>query len=317
MANDGWRYVRGAENASEFLPDPQGHVYHGSCQELALLGAAHAIDPARWPLTGASLAGIVREMHENWYQGSDGKWYPYGDAGGTSAPNAARWWLTRHGYPLVEFPVRQLADVLSTYGGRYSLILEYAWGQNLPGDEPTLRYHFNCLVGFNEQTGEVAAIDGDNLIVRRSATGHGPLCAYSTHNIVDAKPVNICMVKAVPMLDMSNTAAAKYFQEQKDGSWLCPSTGFNLHGGILAHYRSQPYNDAGITLYGLPLGPETPIPGMKNGQVAQLCERAVIIWDKPREYDDPPGSEGECYTAHLDSGIGQKLAASLPKAKAS
>jgi hypothetical protein len=295
---DGWRRIRGAQNMKEFQPDRHGHVFHGTCQETAVLGGLHAVDPDNWPMNGNTLGDITHE----WIQ------YGYADSSGASAPRAARWYLPRHGFAFFEVATARLADALATYGGIYPVVVEYAAaGVGLPGDERGVQFHYNCVVSYNTLSHNVECVDGDNIIVRRSPDGYGPLAPYSLSNLQNAHPVNVLVIKRVHMLDFSDEMVKKYYQDKGGNEWFCPKTGQTLHGGILDYYKSIPAQHGGLTTHGLPLTPEVPIANSTGGAVAQLCERGVIIYDPDRSVDDPPGSEDKEYNGHVEQGIGKQL----------
>lgn len=291
--------LRFAQDMSEFMPGLRGEVYHGSCQQLALLGALHAVRPDMFAMNGANLASTVRWMQNTGYTDATG-YHPYASASGASAPRAGRAFLTAGGWPYQEYPVKELEDTIKTFGGRMPIIVEYAHGVNLPGDEVGLEYHYHCIVGYDAETNTVLSVDGDNAIVRRSASGYGPLCSYSTHSVEAAAPINVLVLKVGNMIYLSQPEVSKYYRADKDGNWVCPSTGHSIMAGsMLDYYRTMPFDLSGLSALGLVLTDEMPIAGTKQAKI-QVYERGALAYDPAREYDDPPGVEGKVYLAHVD-----------------
>lgn len=102
---------------------------------------------------------------------------------------------------------------------------------------------------------------------------------------------------------LSTQAASNYFEARSDTVWTCKQTNIDVHDAILAFYRAfgagqGTYN--GLSLLGLPLSPETPVPG-KPGVTLQRFERGVVAYDPARIYDTPPGVNGPCYLVHIDA----------------
>lgn len=286
-----WRDLFSPQNMKEFQPDAHGHVFHGCCQQLAILGALHAVDPVHWPMDGATLGTIVHWTIDR----------GLASASGASAPRAARAFFTAHGIPYQEYPVSQLDSVIDTYGGRYGIIVEYTQAHNLPGDEQGVFVHYNCVVGVNTIDKSVHAVDGDNIVVRAPASGYGPLCLYSRAHLHAASPCNIMLVRKAHMIDLSNSTVAYYFEQVSNG-WRCKQTGQVIQSGsMLDFYRTMPNDMGGLHDLGLPLTGEIPVSGT-NAKV-QVYERGALAYDPQRQVDDPPGVEGDVYLAHVDKGV--------------
>lgn len=105
-------------------------------------------------------------------------------------------------------------------------------------------------------------------------------------------------------IDLTTPRVSNYFESSGD-LWHCKQTGFLVGQGILAFYQKFG-GDAlcGLTYLGLPLSNELPVSG-RSGVVYQHFERAVAVYDPGRLIDNPPGSTGSVYLAHIDSGIGE------------
>lgn len=293
--------LRYAQDMKEFMPSARGIVYHGSCQQLALLGGMHAVRPDLFPMDGAHLGYTVQWMINA----------GLAEPSGSSKPRAGRAWLTAGGWPFQEYPVSELDATIATFGGRMPIILEYAHGANLPGDEVGLEYHYNCIVGYDPDTQEVLSVDGDNAIVRRSPSGYGPLCSYSTHQLHDAVPVNVLVIKVGNMISLNQPEVAKYYRDDGKGNWNCPTTGYTIQAGsMLDYYRTMPYDLSGLSALGLVISDEIAIPGTEAK--VQLYERGAIAYDPKREYDNPPGNEGKVYLAHVDKNPALALLKKIP-----
>lgn len=287
------RLLSHAQNMKEFMPDDHGHVFHGSCQQLAMLGALHAVRPNDWPMNGATLGNIVHWTID----------HGLADASGASAPRASRAFFAAYGVPYQEYPVSQLDDVIDTYGGRYPIKLEVSKAYNLPGDEAGVQFHYLTLVGADTVDKTVRAVDGDNLVVRRSPDGYGPLNIYTRDNLHAAAVVNLMVVRWTFMITLSDPTVQKYFHQSGDGKgWTCNQTGMQIMAGsMLDFYTSLPYDMNGLWALGLPLTNEIPVAGT-NAKV-QVYERGAIAYDPQRQVDDPPGVEGDVYLAHVDKGV--------------
>jgi len=105
-------------------------------------------------------------------------------------------------------------------------------------------------------------------------------------------------------IDLTNPTVASHFSGTDNTMWTCKN-GFVIGHAILDFYRKFG-GDAlcGLTHLGLPTGVENGIAG-KIGTVYQRFERGVLIYDPSRLIDNPPGSTGPVYMAHIDSGVGQ------------
>jgi hypothetical protein len=101
------------------------------------------------------------------------------------------------------------------------------------------------------------------------------------------------------MLDLSDPVVSRYFSDGGNGAWKCKNNGVILHGGILTFYRSY----GGPALLGLPTAGEN---YSQAGAAYVVCERALIIYDPNRRYDNPP-IEGPCYLIHLDSDLAKNI----------
>lgn len=107
---------------------------------------------------------------------------------------------------------------------------------------------------------------------------------------------------------------SQYFTEiEKDQRWRCKQTGQDIAYGILAFYRTfGQVGLNGLSIFGLPLSDENPVPHTKVATV-QLCERGAILYDPQKEVDVVPGLSGPCYPAHIDSGLARQLIMTLTK----
>lgn len=285
------RQLYSPQNMKEFMPDAHGHVFHGSCQQLAALGALHAVDPANWPMDGATLGTIVHWTID----------HGLASASGASAPRAMRAYFSAHGILYQEYPVAQLDAVIDTYGGRFPIIVEYTQAHNLPGDEQGVFVHYHCIVGVHTTDKSVRAVDGDNILVRAPASGYGPLCVYSRASLHAASPCNIMLVRKAHMIDLNDPDVAKYYQSDAAG-WKCKQTGYIIHtGSMLDFYRTMPSDKGGLHDLGLVLSDEIPVSG--SSAKVQVYERGALAYDPQRQVDDPPGVDGDVYLAHVDKGV--------------
>lgn len=101
------------------------------------------------------------------------------------------------------------------------------------------------------------------------------------------------------MLDLNDPIVSRYFTDGGNGTWKCRNTGVTLLGGILTFYRSY----GGPALLGLPLAGEN---YSQPNAAYVVCERAIIMYDPNRHYDNPP-IEGSCYLVHLDGDLGKQI----------
>lgn len=185
--------------------------YHGDCGELATLAALHPLDPARWPLTLATLNQMVADEIK------------VGDAdpalsGGQNIPHLDDY-LRRMGIehttycsyagplpgnaPFKPFSLDELhIELKMTADPGLRLcpdIIEWANGGALPGDESGVRYHYSAKGGVDtgpNDDGNPAHgagylfADGDN---RASGATPGDPIRYTWlssdgHDVVHAQP---------------------------------------------------------------------------------------------------------------------------------
>jgi N-acetyl-anhydromuramyl-L-alanine amidase AmpD len=101
------------------------------------------------------------------------------------------------------------------------------------------------------------------------------------------------------VLDLNDPVVSRYFTDGGNGTWKCKKNGVVLLGRILIFYRSY----GGPALLGLPLAGED---YSQPDAAYVVCERAIIIYDPHRRYDNPP-IEGPCYLIHIDGGLGKQI----------
>jgi N-acetyl-anhydromuramyl-L-alanine amidase AmpD len=102
-----------------------------------------------------------------------------------------------------------------------------------------------------------------------------------------------------------STPGVSQFFEGTATSWKCKQTGYTIDFGGLIFYRTFGNRGlCGLDHMGLPTSAAIGIPG-KPGVVFQRFERVVLVYDPKRIYDNPPGSVGDFYLAHIDQGITQ------------
>ena len=92
-----------------------------------------------------------------------------------------------------------------------------------------------------------------------------------------------------------------YFTDLGNGVWHCTKTGVALGHAILDFYRSTgdaPY--FGLALYGLPRTNEIAVSKSLAGVVLQVFERGVLYYDPAHMLDNPLGTAGAVYPAHID-----------------
>jgi hypothetical protein len=98
------------------------------------------------------------------------------------------------------------------------------------------------------------------------------------------------------MLDLAQVSG--FFAQDGDG-WKCKQNGITIWGAMLPYYRSLPgpAGQSGVLPFpGLPVRDKQYI-----GDVAfMVCERAVLVYDPNRSFDNPAGAQGPCYLAHID-----------------
>lgn len=105
-------------------------------------------------------------------------------------------------------------------------------------------------------------------------------------------------VTIMTTIDLTDHNVARYFSAVSQDQWRCTQTGFTVHDGILAFYRSFGQDAyCGLTHLGLPLSDEIPIDG-PPGVVKQQFERGWVCYDPTHAIDDPPGA-GDVYIMHL------------------
>lgn len=290
VASTPLRQLHSPQNMKEFMPDAHGHVFHGSCQQLAMLGGLHAVDPSGYPMNGKTLGDIVHWTID----------HGVASASGSSAPRAARAYFSAHGIAYQDYTVSQLDAVLATYGGRMPIIIEVSRAYNLPGDEKGVQNHYICAVGFNTADKTVPCVDGDNIVVRRSPDGYGQLNVYKLSDIHNAAPIHVMLVRKTLMIDLSDPAISKYYQQVSAG-WQNKQNGVIIQtGSMLDYYRTMPNDEAGLHDLGLVLSDEIPVSG--TSAKVQVYERGALAYDPQRQIDDPPGVDGDVYLAHVDKG---------------
>lgn len=282
-----------AANMSEFVYAPISHLNrHATCGELAILGGLHAVHPDVWPLTGLQLDLITRDMIAHGQAG---------DPQGASTAGDLVAYLGRRGYHCTYIPVSDLHTQLDAWGGIMPVVIEYSEAGRLPGDEAGVQFHYNTVVGWDKDAAHGTFVDGDNIVVRRSSDGYGPLVWYSWDQVMAARPYTAFRIEVGFRLDISQPEVARYYDQVSATEWKCKANGFLVHGAILDFYRtiSAPY--AGLTVLGLPKTNEIALGGAMPGEdVFQVFERGVLVYDPSRAYDFPPGAAVEVYFGHLD-----------------
>lgn len=105
---------------------------------------------------------------------------------------------------------------------------------------------------------------------------------------------------------LSIQQASGFFTEvQPDQVWHCKQTSYNVSHGILQYYRTCTNNNLnGLSILGLPLSDEQPIPNY-SGCTIQRYERSCVIYDPQYKIDRVPGISGPCYPAHIDKEPGR------------
>ena len=99
-------------------------------------------------------------------------------------------------------------------------------------------------------------------------------------------------------IDLTDHVVEKYFSATSENRWHCTQTGFFVHDGILAFYRSFGQDAyCGLTYLGLPLSNEIPI-DKHPGVVKQQFERGWVCYDPNHVIDQPPGA-GNVYMMHI------------------
>jgi GH25 family lysozyme M1 (1,4-beta-N-acetylmuramidase) len=111
---------------------------------------------------------------------------------------------------------------------------------------------------------------------------------------------------------LSLAQALNYFTEEAPDVWYCkiidPKNpkhyAFHVSHGILAFYRALDPTHAqghyaGLSILGLPVSAEAYLPG-KQDVAYQRFERGVVVFDPRRQMDNPTGTVGDCYLAHID-----------------
>lgn len=113
------------------------------------------------------------------------------------------------------------------------------------------------------------------------------------------------VTKETAVLDIAHSLG--YFTQKvagNDTAWICSRNKLEVHGSVLAYYRSFANSLLnGLTYLGLPKTLELfPVSGY-NGCI-QIFERGSIFFDLSRKFDSPPGipATQACYLGHLDSG---------------
>ena len=83
--------------------------------------------------------------------------------------------------------------------------------------------------------------------------------------------------------------------------WRCAKNGLVVGHAILDFYRgvgSAP--SFGLALYGLPRSNEIAVSKSLTGVVLQVFERGVLYYDPAHVLDNPLGTAGAVYPAHID-----------------
>lgn len=205
---------------------------------------------------------------------------------------------TRQGVPIAlqwdyaePFP-HDWHQVLLDNAGLKPIVIEVAQAHNLVGqlgtgnDEAGVHYHYVCVVG-KQAEGYIVA-DGDNWDVKNT------FAIYSYATLQAAVPCGLLMLDILPTPTTGGNMDPKYFSDAGNGVYKCIQTGKLLGHGILAFYEAN----SGLTRLGLPKSDEMSVSG-KAGVVVQVFERGVVAYDPQRILDNPPGSSGDCYYAHL------------------
>lgn len=154
----------------------------------------------------------------------------------------------------------------------------------------------------------VAVCDHYN-IPKRQGDGNGGIIRHADINSVDRAmcPGTFPFDELWAFLEGASTEvldisqASQYFIETVPGQrWHCKSTGYDIAYGILNYYRTCTQTGLnGLSQYGLPKGPELPVPGVQ-GATWQIFERGIIVFDPAHKADSVPGISGPCYPGHLD-----------------
>lgn len=171
---------------------------NGDCGEDATLAALHPFDPARWPLTPAGLSALNAEVQSHGWMLSPngmetiGAIHSYLDL--HHFPHQV-WWYQE---PLAAVALDEIHQALKDYAGipGHSFILEFAHGGRLPGDEPVVGYHFNCIGGMILGVGYLAA-DGDNFGNAKGGAATPPFL-YSWPDLLNAQIVAAIHITSGP-----------------------------------------------------------------------------------------------------------------------
>ena len=155
--------------ADRILPNAQNIAggefasgYNGSCGEYMTLGMLHIYNPAKFPMTGAVLAALVREADSKFGAASNGSETMGSAVKQLSAHGVALTWVAckldaqGNALPLTV----DWKNAIQQWSGIYPIGLELANAQALVGDERGLHFHFVLVAGLRAN-GNVLLVDGD------------------------------------------------------------------------------------------------------------------------------------------------------------
>jgi len=158
-----------------------------------------------------------------------------------------------------------------------------------------LTRHFNLVRKYGDDGGSIvfhSDIDG----VNRSFCP-GPYPIKELVAFLANQPMEVEMI-----IDLNNKEVQNYFSAALGGVWVCKQTLKQLKGGILAKYVAYGNSDlCGLTFLGLPKTNEVPLD--TAGNVFQVFERGILVYDPLSKYDSPAGHTGSVYAAHVDTNM--------------
>lgn len=248
--------------------------FTGTCGEDAGLALAHVVDPVRWPLNAATLAGIAR-----WEIGK-----AQASANGSEPLSSIASWLasvginhTNYGYS--EPPSFDWRGMLARWGGIKPITFEYAkTSAGLVGDEAGVGYHFNTCLGWDPEADLGLFADGDNVVEREGGTA---LVRYTLANL-DAAQVCGMLVGEYELGGVMTTVPSGWSDNgttlSAPGGAASVGTGFRTY--ILEHAWEA--DD-------VPIGPETDVAEVEiandthGAGTVQYFRYSALIWSRSED----------------------------------
>lgn len=259
--------------------------YNGDCGEDATLFALHAMSPAAWPLSVATLDALTAtEIAEGYAAANGAQNVPSMDTylSALGVPHVTRGYNT--------FTLAQLHTDLQQLAGVHPVIIEFSQaGDGLPQDERLVKFHYATIGGIDDGmpipsepgvTGGYLRADGDaDTNNGQSAT---PAIPTSWQQIAAAVPIAYIIVTGAPSNPNAGAGPVVPAGWHDDGSTLTAPNGVTVTAGFRDHVLAGWASDdwpLSAEEHRDPL--ETSNPALGAGQ-RQVFRRSVLEWTPAR-----------------------------------